>query len=370
MIPGNAPTSNFVKTNQTPGAGFPPGSRSADSGSLTNQQYLELREMLIRVLGMPPPLEKACPDSYADSPFVDAISVVAMPKGSISTFSDLVNEFTEQFASSRKPQKHAVDLYRIVQGVNKTIREFNTRFNNENVAVRECDVSTTVEEFRRGLHHDSNLYKLLTMQICHSFEAVQEKAATAIRLEEDMLARARIPSTPSVSSTSAVEKSGRKKPTGKEEERYKPYGIGVNRIDNREENQQLPTLAEYGFTTSIGGILKALREMEHGVIWPRPPIEQDKVGFSKQAKPSPPPTCTKIINVITGGSDLSGLTYSAAKRHATKTKGNRPETSWRVSHDDLPVVAFNEEDVHDSQEHHDALIITLSMAIAQLGRSW
>ncbi|XP_074298333.1 uncharacterized protein LOC141629192 [Silene latifolia] len=87
--------------------------------------------------------------------------------------------------------------------------------------------------------------------------------------------------------------------------------------------------------------------------------QQDKVGSAKTAAP---PTCTKIINVITGGSDLSRLTYSAAKRRAIKTKGDRPETSCRVSDSDLPAVAFDEEDIHDSQEHHDALIITLSMA--------
>ncbi|XP_074317458.1 uncharacterized protein LOC141653552 [Silene latifolia] len=190
--------------------------------------------MLSRVPGLPPPLEKAAPDSYAYSPFVDTISVVAMPKGftnpnmplfdstidpfdhisqykqkmmtvtavghvkeacmckgfgstlpgpafrwlvslpnsSISTFADLVNAFTQQFASSRKPQKHTGDLYRIVQGANETIEEYNTRFNNNKVAVRECDVSTTVEAFRRGLHQESDLYKQLTMHPCYSFEVV------------------------------------------------------------------------------------------------------------------------------------------------------------------------------------------------------
>ncbi|XP_074317469.1 uncharacterized protein LOC141653562 [Silene latifolia] len=162
--------------------------------------------------------------------------------------------------------------------------------------------------------------------------------------------------------------------------------------------------------TDVGGILKALREMGDGVRWPRPPVEgqswrkdnkkkcefhrdighntedcytlhreirrlyehgelshllprggkqRDKVGSTK---PAAPPTCTKIINVITGGSDLSGLTYSAAKRRATETKGDRPETSCRISQSNLPAVTFDEEDIHDSQEHHDALIITLSMA--------
>ncbi|XP_074298262.1 uncharacterized protein LOC141629101 [Silene latifolia] len=87
--------------------------------------------------------------------------------------------------------------------------------------------------------------------------------------------------------------------------------------------------------------------------------QQDKVSSTK---PATPPKCTKIINVITGGSDISGLTYLAAKRRATETKGDRPETSCRFSHSDLPAVAFDEGDVHDKQEHHDALIITMSMA--------
>ncbi|XP_074318377.1 uncharacterized protein LOC141655184 [Silene latifolia] len=333
---------------------------------------------------------------------------VSLPNKSISTFADLVNAFTQQFASSRKPHKHAGDLYRIVQGAGETIGEYNTRFNNEKVVVRECDVSTAVEAFRRGLHHESDLYKQLTMHPCHSFEAVQEKAAAAIRLIEDILARASIPSTPSISSTLAMEKSSRKQSTSKKDERYKPYGRGVNRVDNREENQQRPTLAEYGFTTGVGGILKALRAMGDRVRWSRPPVEeqawrkdnkkkcefhrdigrntedcyilrikslyeqgdlshllpygakqQDKVGSTK---PATPPKCTKIINVITGDSDINGLTYSAAKRRATETKGDIPETSCRISHSDLPAVAFDEGDIRDEKEHHDALIITLSMA--------
>ncbi|XP_074299329.1 uncharacterized protein LOC141630401 [Silene latifolia] len=137
--------------------------------------------------------------------------------------------------------------------------------------MREFDVSTAVEAFRRGLHHDSDMYKQLTMHPYHSFEAVQEKAAAAIRLEEDILARASLPNTPSVSSTSAVDKSARKQSTSKRDERYRSYGRGVNRV---EENQQLPTLAEYGFTTGIRGILKALREMGDGVRWPKPLIER------------------------------------------------------------------------------------------------
>ncbi|XP_074289250.1 uncharacterized protein LOC141614404 [Silene latifolia] len=391
-----------------------------------------MREMLSRVTGLPPPLEKAAPDSYADLPFVDAISIVAMPKGftnlnmtlfdgttdpcdymsqykqqmmtvtavgqvkeacmckgfgsilsgqalrwfvslyhrSISTFADLVNAFTQQFASSRKPQKHVGDLYRIVQGAGETIGEYNTRFNNKKVAVRECDVSTAVEAFRRGLHHESDLYKQLTMHPCHSFEVVQEKAAAAIRLEKDILARASIPSTPSISSTSAMEKSSRKQPTSKKDERYRPYGREVNRVGNGEENQHLPTLAEYGFTTGVGGILKSLREMGDRVRWPKPLVAEQ--AWRKDSKKKCEFYCDighntedcytlrgEIRRLYEDGDLRQLLLQGAAKRRATETKGDRPDTSCRISHSDLPAVAFDEGDIRDEQEHHDTLIITL-----------
>ncbi|XP_074271679.1 uncharacterized protein LOC141595615 [Silene latifolia] len=384
--------------------------------------------MLSRVPELTSALEKAGPDSYDDSLFVDTISVVAMPKRftnpsmplfdvmtdpfdhmsqykqkmmtvtvvgqvkeacmckgfgstlsgptlrwfvslpnrSISTFADLVNAFTQQFASSRKPQKHPGDLSG-VQGASEIIGEYNTRFNNEKVAVRECDVSTIVEAFRRVLHHESDLYKQLTMHPCHSFEAVQQKAAAAIRLEEGIQARASMPSTPIVSSTSAIEKSGRKQPTSKKDKRYRPYGMGVN---NREENQQLPTLADYGFTIGVGGILKALREIGDGVRWPRPPVEgqvwrkdsKKKCEFHRDIGHNTEDcyTLRREIRRLYEQGELSHLL--PPKRRASETKGDRPETSCRISHNDLPAVAFDEGDVHDGQEHHDALIITLSMA--------
>ncbi|XP_074289008.1 uncharacterized protein LOC141614152 [Silene latifolia] len=230
---------------------------------------------------------------------------VSLPNRSISTFAELVNAFTQQFASSKKPQKHARDLYRIVQGAGETIGEYNTLFNNEKVTVRECDVSTAVEAFRRGLHHDSDLYKKLTMHPCHSFKVVQEKAAAAIRLEEDILARASLPSTPSVSSTSAVEKSGRKQPT------------------------------------STGGILKAMREMGDRVRWPKPPVEEQ--AWRKDSKKK----CEFHCDIGHNTEDCYTL---------------RREIKRLISHSDLPAVTFDEGDTYNEREHHDALIITLSMA--------
>ncbi|XP_074299585.1 uncharacterized protein LOC141630717 [Silene latifolia] len=62
------------------------------------------------------------------------------------------------------------------------------------------------------------------------------------------------------------------------------------------------------------------------------------------------------------GFKICGLTYSAVKRHVAETKGDKLESSCRISRSDLPVVAFDETDIQDEgEQHHDALIITLSI---------
>ncbi|XP_074305755.1 uncharacterized protein LOC141640977 [Silene latifolia] len=131
-----------------------------------------------------------------------------------------------------------------------------------------------------------------------------------------------------------------------------------------EDSQYPPRLAKYGFSTGMEGLLKALKELgdqarkgnlDH--LLPRGG-KQDRREKANQVLPSAPPICTKIINVITGGSELSGLTYSAAKRRVTEGKGDHPETSCTVSQSDLPMVTFDET---DGEQHHDTLTITLSI---------
>ncbi|XP_074300243.1 uncharacterized protein LOC141631477 [Silene latifolia] len=203
--------------------------------------------MIGKVPGMPRPMEMAALETYADSPFVDSIGLVSVSKGltpptmtlydgtadplvhvnqykqkmmvviatgslkeacmckgfgstlsrvalqwfvslpnkSISTFPDLVNTFNQQFASTHKPEKQTSDLYRVVQRFEESTRDNLNRFNIEKVSILKCDVPIAVEAFRRGLHHDSDLYSELTKYPCTTFEEVQKKAVTFMRLEED-----------------------------------------------------------------------------------------------------------------------------------------------------------------------------------------
>ncbi|XP_074298168.1 uncharacterized protein LOC141628987 [Silene latifolia] len=364
--------------------------RPAGRETYIEQQYQELRSLLRRVPGMSLPMEMAAPESYADSPFTDDIATVALPKGfnvppmtlfdgttdpcdhisqfkqkmmvtaatraskeacmckgfgstltgaalqwfvglpngTISSFADLVNTFNQQFPSSRRTPKQPSDLYKIVQEIGESIKDYVTRFNAEKI------------------------------------QEVQRELQRRLRLEEDIQA---------IKGITNFDKPGRKIPTEKKDERAKPYiRPNISRIAEKtqqvDDSQHPPKISDYGFNTGMKGLLKALRGLGDQVH--RGNLDhllsrggkQDRRETANQVLPSVPPICTKIINVITSGSELSGLTYSAAKRKATGSKGDHPETSCRVSQSNLPPVTFDETDIESGAEQHDdALTITLSI---------
>ncbi|XP_074293577.1 uncharacterized protein LOC141620665 [Silene latifolia] len=300
-------------------------------------------------------------------------------------------------------KKLSSNLYRIVLRFEESTRDYLARFNVEKISIPRCDPTTAVNAFRRGLHRDSDLYKDLTKHPCATFEEVKQMEE-ATYLEEDEDKR----------DLYGTESFIRKITTEKKNESAKPYSKNiVNKVSGETESTEAPPkLSEYGFTTGLVGVMKAIRELGQRARWPKKPTPREndrrdasksceyhndighntedcvvlrkevkhlysagcfdhllpkganygKVNTADQAQLSPPPPYSKVVSVITGGSEICGLTYSAAKRHATETKGDKPEFSLRVSRQDLPAISFDEADVPDEEEHHhDALIITLSI---------
>ncbi|XP_074291339.1 uncharacterized protein LOC141618126 [Silene latifolia] len=242
------------------------------------------------------------------------------------------------------------------------------------------------------------------MHPCTTFEELQSKAIAVMRLEEDAAP---------VRSTYDSDPVSRKAPVEKKSERPKPYNRRVNRVSGNSEGKSEadlpPKVSEYGFTTNLAGLFKALKELGRRVRWPKLPegnpssrdtgkkcefhgsnthntdeyhslIKEVKfhydqgnldhllprnttrVNSADQVLPSPPPHCTRTVNVITGGSESKVWAdlFKQPKRHATRTKGDRPESSCRTNHQNLPSVNFDETDAGSAPEqHHDALIITL-----------
>lgn len=96
---------------------------------------------------------------------------ISLPVGSICSFASLSDRFVEQFASSRSLEKTSDDLYEILQHRAEPLRTYIARFNQEKVAIPECNAATTISAFKRGLLPD-DLYKELTKYQSRTMEEV------------------------------------------------------------------------------------------------------------------------------------------------------------------------------------------------------
>nr|XP_043639266.1 uncharacterized protein LOC122610337 [Erigeron canadensis] len=112
--------------------------------------------------------------------------------------------------------------------------------------------------------------------------------------------------------------------------------------------REISTLLAKGYLTELLGRKKA-KDVE-GLDFSKPKSTQ---------KADSPPANAKVINTISGGSEVCGTTYSAAKRLATQSKADKGERSVKkASISDSDIISF-EEDFDDIMEpHHDGLVIT------------
>ncbi|XP_021726853.1 uncharacterized protein LOC110693998 [Chenopodium quinoa] len=211
----------------------------------------------------------------------------------------------------------------------------------------------------------------------------------------------------------------------KRDHRFKPYqrsrfGEGsVNAVEEefsdwREDPKLPPKLHEYCFNVNPAGLIKTLNKMGDTVQGPR---KSDRLGEkkdpsrwcdfhsdighttdecvalkkevayllkkgylkellsdrskaqgrekeSKQGGPLPPPPIVKTICFISGGSEVCGLTYSVAKRHAKESNKDQPDRRGR-SKMDIPIM-FKERDAVEG--HHDSLVISLPVGNCMIKR--
>ena len=92
-------------------------------------------------------------------------------------------------------------------------------------------------------------------------------------------------------------------------------------------------------------------------------IVKDNVSSIKSTRPLSP-VHSKVVNCITGGSEVCGLTYSTAKRHARQGLDGHPIPRLSRPKEDLELqamkISFDQDDLDDTyQKHHDGLIIQL-----------
>ncbi|XP_021742740.1 uncharacterized protein LOC110708824 [Chenopodium quinoa] len=351
--------------------------------------------------------------------------LINLKPGTITSFSSLVNKFYHQFATSRELDKQSSDLYRIVQKQNETTRQYWDRFNREMVSVKNCDHSTAIEAFRKGLNYRSRLYYELTRYPCSSFEEVRTRAMAEVRVEEDEHARNLVERRPS---GYPGNQSSNNKNSGTRQSSWQPRRSNVNSISEPKagESSSWPAIeyhldiSSYGFDTDIVGVVNALKDIGQPVRWPRksdkPDHQKDKSrwceyhgdhghrtnecnslkrevawllkrGYLKdllgkkgkgpeikrEALPGPPasPTPGVVIQAISGGSSISGLTNSNAKRIARvgTSASSIPQTypsSEEKKLDDMAIL-FDESRINEP-EHHDFLVISLHVGHCKMKR--
>ncbi|KAJ9542222.1 hypothetical protein OSB04_028728 [Centaurea solstitialis] len=318
---------------------------------------------------------------------------------SITSWSELVNQFTRQFASSRKMQKQTSDLYYVVQNSGETIRDYFNRFNAEMIEVKNCDIKTAIEAYKRGLDDSSGLYLDLTKYPPENFDDVRARILTHMRIEDDAIFRRK--------------HSNDKKTLGPQKHEFKQKR--VNKIGNsRQETNnrstrgsgktRYPELSTYNFASTAKELVDALRKLDINIRWPKKPEVPNKdkdqskwcdfhsdhghttnecislkkeVSYLKskghlkdilpdEGKRPASPVHIKVVNCITGGSEVCGLTYSAAKRHAREGPEGQPipDECKSVAEKELDAskITFDQDDLSETDpRHHDALVIQLTI---------
>ncbi|XP_048599778.1 uncharacterized protein LOC125579914 [Brassica napus] len=440
-----------------------------------------MKSMVERLPGVAPPIRKSNPDSYADTPFTDEVTLIKMPmkfsfpsiraydgttdlddhvaqyrqrmlavalskesreatmcKGfgstltgpalqwyinlpsrSIASFAILSDKFVETFASSKDLENTSDGLYEILQQRAEPLRGYIARFNQEKVVIPECRIPTTISAFKRGLLPDGDLYKELTKYQCKTMEAVLSQAWAQVKWEEDVASRAKAQQKqdPKTIRSDRTERDENPSQRSARDFRNRNRGRYQNRPIEKAEGMAVSMWPDIShLSISRPELINVLRQMGQQVNWPQkmkapdsfrnPGIwcdfhrdqghktedcialkievnellkkghlweflsEKAKSHLSKETMGKPieaahvsPPRQDRVIYVISGGSEISTISHTAAKKSTWNAKHGLEAANPKrllLGTDEISFTAKEQEKV--LTPHHDALVISLTVA--------
>ncbi|XP_013628886.1 PREDICTED: uncharacterized protein LOC106335017 [Brassica oleracea var. oleracea] len=314
---------------------------------------------------------------------------INFPIGSISSFAGLSDKFVEP------------------------LRDYIARFNQEKVAVPECSIPTTISAFKRGLLPDGGLYKELTMYPCKTMEDVFSRAWAQVKWEEDVAS----PTKAQPKQNQRSDREERSSQKGSKDSGSRNRGRFQYRPQEKEEGMSVSTLPDIlHLSVSTPELVNALKQMGQQVMWPpkmkapdsfRNPelwcdfhrdhghktedcialrievnellqkgylreffsekakahLSKETAGKPKGPAPTSPPRQDRVIHVISGGSEVSGVSHAAAKKSTCNAKHGLETTQPKrllLGTDEISFTAKEQEKI--LAPHHDALVISLTIA--------
>ncbi|KAF2597847.1 hypothetical protein F2Q68_00010545 [Brassica cretica] len=428
-----------IKSEPEPDKEAPDGATKAESPMVA---YLEqifskrldaMQSMIERLPGVAPPIRKSNPDSYADTPFTDEITLIEMPrkfsfpsikaydgttdpddhvaqyrqrmlavallkesreatmcKGfgstltgpalqwyinlpsrSIASFAILSNKFVEQFASSRDLENTSDGLYEILQHRAEPLRSYIPRFNQDKVAIPECSIPTAIYAFKRGLLPDGDFYKELTKYQCKTMEDVLSRAWAQVKWEEDVASRAKAQQKqdPKTISPDRTERDEKPSQRPARDSRYRNRGRYQNRpIEKMGQHVKWPQKMKApdsfrnlcfwcDFQRDHG------HKTEDCVALKIEVNEFLKKGHFREFLSEKAKSHERVIHVISGGLEISGISHAAAKKSTWNAKHGLEVAKPKcllLGTDKISFMAKEQEKV--LTPHHNALVISLTLA--------
>ncbi|XP_031247982.1 uncharacterized protein LOC116105714 [Pistacia vera] len=350
------------------------------NGTTDPDDHIASYKQRMFTVSKPRPLREACMcKSFGSSLSDPALQwCTNLPNGSIDSFAQLTDTFVEQFASSKKLEKLSADLYRVYQRRGKPLREYISRFNREKISIPACNPETTVDAFRKGLLLDGELYKELTKLGCTAMEDALVWAVIQIRWEEDEINR-------TIHSRYEPRRSDRKLEPGLIDTAttlqhvvaiIKGLGSTVKCPGKLHPEARRDTTKWCKFHNNHGHNTVdciALR-LEVAALLKRGHLRdlltdkgKNTISQKSSKEPLPPPwkpTLKGFCSLIFGGSEISGVSYSLAKRYARANHHHEVQSIHPISrsHSHQVIQFKDDEPVTLAALYHDALVVSLQIA--------
>ncbi|KAF2589453.1 hypothetical protein F2Q70_00039297 [Brassica cretica] len=204
-------------------------------------------------------------------------------------------------------------LYEILQHRVEPLRDYIARFNQEKVAVPECSIPTAISTFKRGLLPDGGLYKELTMYPCKTMEDVLSRAWAQVKWEEDVASRAK--AQPKQDQRSARsdrgDREGRSSQKGSKDSGSRNRGRTLVRFPSRSWPKTEDCIA---LRIEVNELLQKRHLREFLSEKAMAHLSKETAGKPKGAAPTSQPRQDRVIHVISGGLEVSGVSHAAAKK--------------------------------------------------------